>query len=75
MRFDINCIDLIDVFFGWVIICFSSVILWCVGALSKNVLIMNIGYWYFISVLIFGLLLMVLFGFALIYDGVKWCWK
>lgn len=75
MRFDINCIDLIDVSFGWVIICFSSVILWCAGALSKNVLIMNIGYWYFINVLLFGLLLMVLFGFALIYDGIKWCWK
>jgi len=73
MRFDINCIDLIDVSFGWVIICFSSVILWCAGALSKNVLIMDIGYWYFISVLIFGLLLMILFGFALIYDGIKWC--
>ena len=71
----IDCIDFIDVSFGWVIICFSSVILWCAGALSKNVLIMNIGYWFFISVLIFGLLLMVLFGFALIYDGVKWCLK
>lgn len=71
----IDRIDLIDVSFGWAIICFSSVILWFASALSCNDLIMNIGYWYFISVLMLGLLLMVLYGFALIYEGVKWCWK
>ena len=75
MRFDIDNIDLMSIFCGWLFICLFIGIIWLVGALFKINLIMDIGYWTFVGAIMFVLLLMILFGFALIYDGVKWCWK
>ena len=75
MRFDIDYIDLMNIFFGFLFICFFTGITWIVGALFESSLIMNFGYCSFVGAIMFGLLFMVLFGVMLIYDGIKWCWK
>ena len=75
MRFDIDCIDLMNIFFGLLFICLFTGIIWIVGALFEINLIMDIGYCSFVGAIMFGLLFMVLFGVMLIYDGIKWCWK
>ena len=75
MRFDIDCIDLINIFFGFLFICLFTGIIWFAGALFESSLIMDFGYYSFVGAIMFGLLFMVLFGVMLIYDGIKWCWK
>ena len=44
MRFDIDCIDLMNIFLGLLFICLFTGILWIAGALIENNLIMDIGY-------------------------------
>lgn len=75
MRFDIDAIDLVSVLLGFLMIGLFTGIIWIVGALFENSLIMDFGYCSFVGAIMFGLLFMVLFGVMLIYDGVKWCWK
>ena len=75
MRFDIDCIDLMNIFLALLFICLFTGIIWIVGALFENSLIMDFGYYSFVGAIMFGLLFMVLFGVMLIYDGIKWCWK
>jgi len=75
MRFDIDCIDFMNIFFGFLFICLFTGIIWIVGALFESSLIMDFGYCSFVGAIMFGLLFMVLFGVMLIYDGIKWCWK
>ena len=75
MRFDIDCIDLMSIFCGWLFVCLFTGILWLVGALFEISLIMDIGYCIFVGAIVFMLLFMILFGIALIYVGVKWYWK
>ena len=75
MRFDIDCIDLMNIFLGLLFICLFTGIIWIVGALFESSLIMDFGYYSFVGAIMFGLLFMVLFGVMLIYDGIKWCWK
>lgn len=73
MRFDIDAIDLMNIFCGWLFICFFTGIIWLVGILFEIGLIISFGYCSFVGAIIFGLLFMVLFGVMLIYDGIKWC--
>ena len=75
MRFDIDCIDLTSVILGLLFICLFTGMIWIVGALLENSLIMDFSYCSFVGAIMFGLLFMVLFGVMLIYDGIKWCWK
>jgi len=75
MRFDIDCIDLMNIFLGLLFICLFTGIIWIVGALFESSLIMDFGYCSSVGAIMFGLLFMVLIGVMLIYDGIKWCWK
>ena len=71
MRFDIDAIDLMSIFCGWLFVCLFTGIFWLVGALFEISLIMDIGYCIFVGALLF----LILFGIMLIYDGIKWYWK
>ena len=75
MRFDIDCIDLMSIFLGLLFIYLFTGIIWIVGVLFENNLILYFGFCSFVGAIMFGLLFMVLFGVMLIYDGIKWCWK
>ena len=75
MRFDIDNIDLVNVFLGWLWIFFCSFMLLIVGLLTGITWITSIGFDILVGIIIFGLMIMFWIGILLICDGLKWCWK
>jgi hypothetical protein len=73
MRFDIDGIDLLSVFLGWLWIYFCSFMLLIVGLLTGITWITSIGFGIFIGLIVFGLMIVFWIGILLIYDGLKWC--
>jgi hypothetical protein len=73
MRFDIDDIDLLSVFLGWLWIFFCSFMLLIVGLLTGITWITSIGFGIFIGLIVFGLMIVFWIGILLIYDGLKWC--
>jgi hypothetical protein len=73
MRFDIDNIDLLSVFLGWLWIFFCSFMLLIVGLLTGITWITSIGFGIFIGLIVFGLMIVFWIGILLIYDGLKWC--
>ena len=73
MRFDIDNIDLLSVFLGWLWIFFCSFMLLIVGLLTGITWITSIGIGILVGIIIFGLMIVFWIGILLIYDGLKWC--
>lgn len=73
MRFDIDNIDLLSVFLGWLWIFFCSFMLLIVGLLTGITWITSIGIGILVGIIVFGLMIVFWIGILLIYDGLKWC--
>jgi hypothetical protein len=73
MRFDIDGIDLLSVFLGWLWIYFCSFMLLIVGLLTGITWITSIGFGIFVGLIVFGLMIVFWIGILLICDGLKWC--
>ena len=73
MRFDIDNIDLLSVFLGWLWIFFCSFMLLIVGLLTGITWITSIGFGILVGIIVFGLMIVFWIGILLIYDGLKWC--
>jgi hypothetical protein len=73
MRFDIDNIDLLSVFLGWLWIFFCSFMLLIVGLMTGITWITSIGIGILVGIIIFGLMIVFWIGILLIYDGLKWC--
>lgn len=73
MRFDINNIDLVSVFLGWLWIFFCFFMLLIVGLLTGITWITSIGFDILVGIILFGLMIMFWIGILLICDGLKWC--
>ena len=73
MRFDIDDIDLLSVFLGWLWIFFCSFMLFIVGLLTGITWITSIGIGILVGIIVFGLMIAIWIGILLIYDGLKWC--
>ena len=75
MRFDIDCIDLVSVFLGFLMIGLFSSELMIVGILFGISLITSVGFGILVGTIVFGVMFMILYGILIMYDGLKWCWK
>ena len=73
MRFDIDDIDLLSVFLGWLWIFFCTFMVIIVGLLTGIAWITSIGIGILVGIILFGLMIMFWIGILLIYDGLKWC--
>ncbi len=73
MHFDIDDIDLVSVFLGWLWIFFCSFMLYIVGLLTGITWFTSIGNGFLIGLTVLGFMITLLFGILLIYDGLKWC--
>lgn len=73
MRFDIDGIDLLSVFLGWLWISFCSFMLLIVGLLTGITWITSFGIDIFVGLIVFGFIIMFWIGILMIYDGLKWC--
>lgn len=73
MRFDIDNIDLVSVFLGWLWIFFCSFMVIIVGLLTGITWITSIGFDILVGIILFGLMIMFWIGILLICDGLKWC--
>ena len=73
MRFDIDDIDLLSVFLGWLWIFFCSFMLLIVGLMTGITWITSIGIGILVGIIVFGLMIVFWIGILLIYDGLKWC--
>jgi len=73
MRFDIDNIDLVSVFLGWLWIFFCTFMVIIVGLLTGIAWITSIGIGILVGIILFGLMIMFWIGILLIYDGLKWC--
>ena len=73
MRFDIDDIDLLSVFLGWLWIFFCSLMLLTVGLLTGITWITSIGIGILVGIIVFGFMIVFWIEILLIYDGLKWC--
>ncbi len=73
MRFDIDNIDLVSVFLGWLWIFCCTLMLYTVSLLTGITWITSIGFGILVGIIVFGLLIAFWIGILLIYDGLKWC--
>jgi len=73
MRFDIDGIDLLSVFLGWVWIFFCSFLILIVGLMTGITWITSIGIGILVGIIVFGFMIMFWIGILLIYDGLRWC--
>lgn len=73
MRFDIDDIDLVSVFLGWLWIFLCSFMLLIVGLMTGITWITSIGIGILVGIIVFGLMIALWIGILLIYDGLKWC--
>lgn len=75
MRFDIDAIDLVSVFLGFLMIGLFSGVLMFVGILFGISLITSVGFGILVGIIVFGVMFMIWYGILIVYDGVKWYWK
>ena len=75
MRFDIDCIDLVSVFLGFLMIGLFSGVLMIVGILFDISLITSVGFGILVGTIVFSVMFMIWYGILIMYDGIKWCWK
>lgn len=73
MRFDIDDIDLLSVFLGWLWIFFCSFLILIVGLMTGITWITSIGIGILVGIIVFGFMIVFWIGILLIYDGLKWC--
>jgi len=75
MRFDIDCIDLVSVILGFLMIGLFSGVLMFVGILFGISLITSVGFGILVGIIVFGVMFMIWYGILIVYDGLKWYWK
>ena len=75
MRFDIDCIDLVSVILGFLMIGLFSGVLMFVGILFGISLITSVGFGILVGIIMFGVMFMIWYGILIVYDGLKWYWK
>jgi len=73
MRFDIDNIDLVSVFLGWLWIFCCTLMLYTVSLLTGITWITSIGIGILVGSIVFGLMIAFWIGILWIYDGLKWC--
>ena len=73
MRFDIDCIDLVSVILGFLMIGLFSGVLMFVGILFGISLITSVGFGILVGIIVFGVMFMIWYGILIVYDGLKWC--
>ena len=73
MRFDIDAIDFVSVFLGFLMIGLFSGVLMIVGILFGISLITSVGFGILVGTIVFGVMFMILYGILIVYDGLKWC--
>ena len=73
MRFDIDNIDLVSVFLGWLWIFCCTLMLYTVSLLTSITWITSIGIGILVGSIVFGLMIAFWIGILWIYDGLKWC--
>jgi arginine exporter protein ArgO len=73
MRFDIDAIDLVSVFLGFLMIGLFSGVLMIVGILFGISLITSVGLDILVGIIVFGVMFMIWYGILIVYDGLKWC--
>ena len=73
MSFDIDCIDLVSVFLGLLMIGLFSSELMFVGILFGISLITSVGFGILVGTIVFGVMFMIWYGILIVYDGLKWC--
>lgn len=71
MRFDIDCIDLVSVILGFLMIGLFSGVLMFVGILFGISLITSVGFGILVGIIVFGVMFMIWYGILIVYDGLK----